>query len=276
MYTLTRKGSVTYVQALALEGFDFLTHAFCTRHCGVSQGAYAGLNMSPVGGDDPSNIRENWHLVSQAFAIEEEHFILLRQVHEDGVMVLNQLSKEGSFHEPPAFDAVITDQPNQALCIRTADCVPIFIVDPERRIIANIHAGWKGTALNITAKVIGTMEIHFGSRAEHLIAVIGPAIGSCCYEVDDPVIKAMGPWGENRAVCRPASRAGRRMLDLPLINRNQMTRSGIPAENISLLDLCTSCREDLFFSHRRDGGITGRQVHFIMLQDRSKRKAKKT
>jgi YfiH family protein len=267
MYTLTRKGDVHHIRASALEGLDFLIHAFCTRHKGLSQGAYASMNIASVEGDDPQNIRQNWRLLSRAFAIDVDHFFVLHQVHEDGIFILDRSFRGGPFREPPACDAVITDQAGWALCVKTADCVPIFLVDPCRRIIANVHAGWKGTALNIMGKVIGTMSKRFGSRIGEIIAVIGPAIGACCYEVDERVIRATAPWNDVSATRRSASEEDRWMLDLPLINHQQAVRAGIPDQNISLINLCTSCREDLFFSHRRDHGRTGRQVHFVMLKD---------
>jgi len=271
MYQLKRKESVSFLQASALEPFDFLTHAFCTRHQGVSQGPYAGLNMSPLEGDDPENIRTNWQLLSRAFAIPEERFFRLHQVHGDGILVLNGTHSRSPFHDLPAYDAIVTNQPGQALCIRTADCVPVFLVDPEKGIIANIHAGWKGTSLNIAGKVVRTMRERFGSRVEQLVGVIGPAIGPCCYEVDEPVVRAIGSWGRHQAVCCPSVSESRWMLDLPAINREQLVRSGIPAGNMTVMNLCTSCREDLFFSHRRDRGKTGRQVHFIMIRDEIQR-----
>lgn len=266
MYTLAQKDSVMCIQSSALSRFDFLAHAFCTRHCGVSLGPYAGLNMSPMTGDDPENVSRNWQLLSQAFGIDRDCFFLLSQVHQDGILVLDRSAGQESFRVPPSYDAIITDQPDRALCIRTADCVPVILADPGKRVIANIHAGWKGTALNITGKVIGAMTERFGCRAEQIIGVIGPAIGACCYEVDEPVISAMGQWREGRDVCRPVAALNRWMVDLPRINQNQMASAGIVKENMTLVDLCTSCREDLFFSHRRDKGETGRHVHFIMLK----------
>ncbi|MDD5167920.1 MAG: peptidoglycan editing factor PgeF [Syntrophales bacterium] len=264
VYTPRRKGAITCIQAPSLERFDFLTHAFCTRLGGVSTGPFAELNISPVEGDAPENIRENRRILSNSLEIGNGRLFLLSQVHGADVLIMDH--SYGDYKTPPAYDAVITDQSDVALSIRTADCVPIFLLEPERRIIANIHAGWKGTARNIAGKVIAAMVEHFGVAASGIIAVIGPAIGPCCYEVDGPVMEALGPWQEEAGVCRPAAKEGRFLLDLPAVNRSQMIRAGIPAENISLTNLCTSCRGDLFFSHRRDRGKTGRQINVIMLK----------
>ena len=266
-HTLMQKGPMAYLIAPTLERFDFLTHAFCTRQGGASEGPYTGLNMSPAVGDDPQKVGKNWQTLAQAFDIAPNHFFLLQQVHGEGVLVLDRPFAKEAFPVPPVCDAVITDQPNVALCVKTADCVPIFLLDHARRVIANIHAGWQGTVRNIAGKAVATLERHFGSRLQDLIAVIGPAIGPCCYEVDEPVIAALGNWRGAVDICRPSRHRDRRMLDLPRLNQEQLIRAGLTAGQIARIDLCTACREDLFFSHRRDQGKTGRQVHFIMLKE---------
>ena len=267
MHTLTRRGEITCLTAPSLTGLDFLTHAFCTRIGGMSKGPFAGLNISPLEGDEPEDVRANWRLLSRAFGIAEDHFFLLRQVHGNGILVLDQplpmALAEADLREPPPYDAVITDQPGLALCIKTADCVPVFLVDPVKRVIANVHAGWKGTALNIAGQAVAAMTERFGTRPERILAAVGPAIGPCCYEVDEPVVRAMGQG----TGCLPSLTQDRWMLDLPLINRHQLREAGLADEHISSVKLCTSCREDLFFSHRRDKGRTGRQVHFLMLNE---------
>ncbi|MDQ5984667.1 MAG: Polyphenol oxidase [Syntrophus sp. SKADARSKE-3] len=267
MYTLTQRGDITCLTAPSLSELDFLSHAFCTRVGGVSKGPFAGLNISPLEGDEPENVCENWRLLSQAFGIAKDHFFLLRQVHGDGILVLDRplpmAPAAADLCEPPPYDAVITDQPGLALCIKTADCVPIFLVDPVNRVIANVHAGWKGTALGIARRVVTAMTERFGSKPGLILAAIGPAIGPCCYEVDEPVIRAMGQG----MGCRPSLTHDRWMLDLPLINRHLLCEAGLAGEHISSVNLCTSCRKDLFFSHRRDRGRTGRQVHFLMLNE---------
>lgn len=266
-HELVRKGPLACLVASSLKRFDFLSHAFCTRQGGASSGPYAAMNMSPAEGDDPARVDQNWRTLAQAFDLDSDCFFLLRQVHGEDVLILDRSFHRETFSAPPAYDATITDQPNLALCVKTADCVPVFLVDPSKRVIANIHAGWKGTARNIAGKVVATLVERFGSQVSDLLAVIGPAIGPCCYEVDDPVVAALEDWRDIEDICRPSLHQNRWMLDLPRLNQAQLIRSGLAAQQISRIDLCTSCREDLFFSHRRDRGHTGRQVHFIMLKD---------
>lgn len=264
-HTLVQKGPMSCLIASSLARFDFITHAFCTRQGGASEGVYAGMNMSPAVGDDPQDVGRNWQIISEAFHVAPDHFFLMQQVHGDEVLVLDRPPDKEAFPVPPACDAVITNQPNIAICVKTADCVPIFLLDHARRVIANIHAGWQGTVRNIAGKAVSVLERQFGSRRQDLIAVIGPAIGPCCYEVDAPVIAALGDWRDSHDICRASRHPDRLMLDLSRLNQEQLAQAGLAAGQISRIDLCTACREDLFFSHRRDKGKTGRQVHFIML-----------
>ena len=126
--------------------------------------------------------------------------------------------------------------------------------------------GGEERPLNIVSKVAEVMTRRFGADPGRIVAAIGPAIGACCYEVDEPVVRAMEPWRNRPGVCSPSQAKARWMLDLQTVNRCQLIDSGIPAGNISIVNLCTSCRQELFFSHRRDNGITGRQLSVLMLK----------
>jgi YfiH family protein len=154
------------------------------------------------------------------------------------------------------YDALITNSPNTFLGIQTADCVPIFIADQKKRVIAAIHAGRQGTALHITTKVLKNMEEEFGCTSENLIIALGPSIGHCCYEIDEKVFQ---PEWEPFSTLKGS---GRWMVDLARINIAQMKKEGIQEEQIFRIDLCTSCHSDLFFSYRKEGR-TGRQLSFI-------------
>jgi polyphenol oxidase len=146
-------------------------------------------------------------------------------------------------------DALISDHPGSLLAIRTADCVPVLIADPVRRVCAAVHAGWRGTAAGIVAKTVGEMARKFSSRPADLVAAIGPAIGKCCYEVGPEVAGEFGFTGRSH-------------LDLPETNRRQLLESGLQPRNVDTADLCTACGADDFHSYRRDK-TTGRMVSAI-------------
>jgi purine-nucleoside/S-methyl-5'-thioadenosine phosphorylase / adenosine deaminase len=266
MFRFSRKGSIEYLEATALTAFDFLTHAFCTRHGGVSEGNFASLNFSSREGDSKKNIRANWRNLSEAFGIDAGRFLLVNQVHGEEILTVDRPLAEFIIPDHRQFDAIITDQPGVAIGIKTADCAPIFFVDTVKLIIAVAHAGWRGTSLSIAAKVVETLITEKACHAEDIIAVIGPAIGPCCYQVDEPVFEAMKGHKDRISFFSPTLEKGKWMLDLPLANRIQIIGKGILDRNIYTAGYCTSCNRDMFYSHRGERTNTGRQLNFIMLR----------
>jgi YfiH family protein len=266
MFNLTKKHSIKYFESSLLSECDFLTHAFCTRLGGVSEGEYDSLNISFKKGDEESRVLQNWGRLAMAFAIPLEHFLTLNQVHGDDIFVIKPFGDYYSSSEAMNFDAIVTNRTNLAICIKTADCVPVFIVDKAKKIIAVVHAGWRGTALEITAKVVRLLIEKYGSSPRDLLAAVGPSIGQCCFEVDSAAANSFFEHKNNEAFLFPGARPNKWMLDLAEANRQQILNCGIPETNIDVSDLCTSCRQDLFFSHRGSGGITGRQVNFMMIK----------
>ena len=266
MLRFARRGDIEYLVAENLQALDFTVHAFCTRLGGVSEGPYATLNAGFLAGDRDADVRRNLDLVSGSFAIPEGRLIQVRQVHGDRIVVIGD---EGALPDnPPEGDGMITDRPGVALGIKTADCVPLLFVDRVRRVIGAAHAGWRGTSLDMAAKMIDAFVGRFSSRREDVLVAIGPAIGPCCYQVDSPVHERfLSRWNAVNFLM-PCREEGRWMLDLALANRSQLVEAGVPDGNIVSADLCTACRKDLFFSHRADHGCTGRQINFLMLRDR--------
>jgi len=267
LFQLAQRGSVTFLQAPNLLGFKFLSHAFCSRRGGVSQGAFASLNVTTAQGDEGQRVEENWRILGRSFDIPVRSFFVLDQVHGDEVLVIRDDPFLGADRQIPACDACVTQRPNVALCIRTADCAPVFLLDPQKQVVGAIHAGWGGTALQITAKVVEVMEKEFQCRPEEILAAIGPSIGPCCYEVDRRVYLAMNHHSGSERFFRSSSSRERWNLDLPLANFYQLLGRGLRSENIVSSGQCTACRPDLFFSHRRDRGETGRHGNFIILKD---------
>lgn len=263
MFRFSRRGAIEYLEAEEMSSLGFVTHAFCTRRGGLSAGPFSSLNLGYRAGDRAEDVGRNRALVEEAFGILHGRLILMKQVHGDRIRVLD---RNGPLPEGlPECDGLITDRPNIALGVRTADCVPLLFVDRVRRIAGAAHAGWRGTALGIAAAMVETFANEFSSRREDLLAFIGPAIGPCCYQVDMPVFEAFSGRHNSDELLRPCPQQGRWMLDLPTANRLQIREAGVPSGNIVTSGLCTACREDLFFSHRAQRGRTGRQINLIML-----------
>ena len=271
MFRLARRGAIEYLEDEGLASLPFLTHAFCTRRGGVSEGPYASLNAGSQVGDRKADVHRNLSLIGEAFTIPEECMILMEQVHGDRICVID--GETSSSESIAGCDGMITDRRGVALAVKTADCVPILFVDRVRRVIGVAHAGWRGTALGIAGTMVSLFQERFGSRCEDLLAAVGPAIGSCCYQVDAPVRDVFAARPGADRVLRPCpADKGRWWLDLALANRVELEALGIPSENISTAGQCTACRTDLFFSHRAEHGRTGRQISFLMLSDDPHRK----
>jgi YfiH family protein len=266
MFRIAQKESIKYLECFAEEDLDFVIHAFCTRQGGVSGGSFASLNVSAREGDGNDQVRQNIERIAAAFGISVSQFLLVCQVHRDGVWVIDGETPLSAHEPPPELDAIVTDRPGVALCIKTADCVPVFLADPLRRVIGAVHAGWKGTALQIVEKAVKEMVQRFGACPSDLLAVIGPSIGPCCYEVDTGVYQAMSKHPERDSFFHARREEGKWMLNLSLANRYQLLSCGLLPEHIRTADHCTACHPDLFFSHRAQGGNTGRQLNFIMIR----------
>jgi YfiH family protein len=222
---------------------------------GVSDRAFG--NLSPGRGDEPSVVLTRREALAELLGFALEDIVCPEQVH--GATVARVGARDRG-RRAPAADGLIADEPGLLLLMLFADCVPVCLFEVERRAVGIAHAGWKGTAGRIAAGTVGAMVEAFGVRPERLRAVIGPAIGACCYEVGDDVAAAVrasvGPT-EADAVVRPGRR-GRPHVDLAAANRAQLVEAGLRPESVEMTGLCTACRVDRFFSHRAEAGQTGR------------------
>ena len=266
MFSLGKKKTIEYLQSPLLRNCDFLEHAFCTRRGGASQDDYKSLNMSFREGDEESRVLQNWDCLATAFAIPMEQFLVVNQVHGDAIFVIKPHGSYFSTRDELNYDAIVTSRTDLAICIKTADCVPVFIVDQVKKVIAVVHAGWKGTALEISAKVIRLMQSQYGSQSADILAAIGPSIGKCCYEVDQATADAFRGQNNSDLFLQPGKKKDKWMLDLSKANFQHILDAGVPESNIEVSGFCTTCNQDMFFSHRGSGGITGRQVNFMMIK----------
>jgi hypothetical protein len=246
--------NLPYFENPEFAGVTWIRHAFLTRRGGVSLSPYDSLNLSDRNGDREEFVSTNKKIIAETFGFDSSHLILLDQIHQDRILLLKK--PVPPLRSPLEFDALITNSPDTFLGILTADCLPIFVADPRKKVIAAIHAGRQGTALGITAKALRKMEEAFDCLSKDLLIAIGPSIGPSCYEIDEKVFQQeWKPFSASRGV-------GKWMVDLARINIDQMKREGIEEGQISWVSLCTHCHGDLFFSYRKEGR-TGRQLSFI-------------
>ncbi len=266
MFSFYKAGQIEYLQSSLLSECDFLVHAFCTRRGGVSRDEYKSLNMSFKEGDEDNQVLRNWGRLSEAFSIPLEQFLVVNQVHRDDIFVVKPYGGYFSSRAELDYDGIMTDRAVLAICVKTADCVPVFIVDRAKEIISVVHAGWRGSALGISAKAVRTFIENYSSAPENILAAIGPSIGQCCYQVGKVVADEFFKLHNHEYFLSASNKDGAWTLDLAEANRRQLIDSGIPEKNIDVSDLCTLCNQDAFFSHRGSGGITGRQINFMMIR----------
>jgi hypothetical protein len=268
----------------------------------VSRGPSAGLNLGFTQGEPRARVRENRELFFQQLGAEHFALAALRQVHSATVyQVLRATSGELEYRlagnrlpeQPgvaqPAGDALLTEEAGILLSVRTADCLPVLLVDPKHRAVAAVHAGWRGALARLVEKAVGEMRRVYGSEPQSLLAVLGPSIRGCCYEVGEEVLEAFqGGFTQADKFFRkvsgsPASHPKRRPLsflnmqppgydstcappihlDLVAVAQDQLRAAGLAPHHVAAVDFCTACRTDLFYSYRQEGSRTGRMLAVI-------------
>jgi YfiH family protein len=239
-----------------------ILHFTTTRNGGVSAGPYASLNLSEYCGDNLADVLTNRAILCDELGIPHDALYIPRQVHGDHVLHCNSSTPKGE-----TADALITDQPGICISIATADCVPILLFAPDRKVIAAIHAGWRGTVLNIVHKTISQMKTEYGCDPKKMLATSGPAISVEKFEVgkevadvflNDPIIaKTCGRHPQTKKI----------HIDLKMAIFFQLCHEGVLPANISSSTCCTHILHKEFFSVRRDGPNTGRILSGIMLKD---------
>jgi polyphenol oxidase len=262
---MKRAGRVHYIAA-DFAGPVCSVQGFTTRHEGVSRTPYNSLNLGTNTLDQSHSVEGNRSLLARAFDISQEALVTVRQVHGSDILIIDEPNEDYSHFLSVECDAIITNQPGVMIGICVADCAPILIIDPKERIIAAVHAGWQGTAAKLVSKTVAGLKSVFACNPKNLQAVIGPCIGKCCYEVDTPVRQAFSQSGMPWDSFAEQSGEGKWRLSLSAANRDLLISAGLPASSIKSSDMCVSCHRELFFSYRRDGGETGRQMGFIMLK----------
>ena len=257
-----KKGTLEYLTA---EGIT-APHCFTTKLGGVSTGVMAGLNIAIKDGETRENVRQNLEILGEAVGFGIDDMVLTRQIHSDIVRVVSRSNCNGCFHRDyPECDGLVTKDPGVALLIFTADCTPLLFHDPVTGAVGAAHAGWRGTASQIGAKVVEAMVRAYGCNPADIHAAIGPNVGFCHFETDADVPEAMiASYGEEvKAYIR---RQGEKFyLDLKAINALSLRRAGI--QTIEISEDCTMCSPDRFWSHRITGNQRGSQGAVIVCKE---------
>lgn len=219
-----------------------------------------GHTIGFSGRQSVSTVCDNRKLLAEAVGFEVNNLVTGHQVHGTRVAVVSKddagkgaLSAEGRL---PDTDALVTDCEGICLMVLSADCVPVLFYDPDRRVIAAAHAGWRGTASNIVGEVVRTMQQQWNCEPEDILAAVGPSIGPCCFEVDEEVAAVFRPSYPD--MVHTGIRKGKFQVDLWGVNRCELLEAGLVDSNIEVAEVCTVCSRESFFSYRRQGKAAGR------------------
>ncbi|MFH1023131.1 MAG: peptidoglycan editing factor PgeF [Planctomycetota bacterium] len=258
---------IRFLQFESLAVLPGFIHAFSTRSGGVSAAPFDSLNLGLHVGDDPATVRENRARFGRAAGVDVAAFTVMEQVHGNRVarVAAGDRGRGAARREDsvPGADALVTDVPGVPIVGLSADCAMVVLFAPDVRAIGIAHASWRGTAGNVAGAAVRALAGHYGADPGRILAGIGPAIGPCCYAVKGDVREAIGAAGVTADAFQ--ERSGRIYLDLATANRLQLRSAGLREENIQSSGLCTACRGDWFYSHRRDAGRTGRMALVAML-----------
>lgn len=264
------------------EKHSAITAGFTGRQGGIGKAPYDSFNCAFHVGDQPEVVLGNRSLLAESLGFTLEDWTCGEQTHGKDIAVVKAEDRgRGSLDRTSAFqatDGLITNVPGVLLTSFYADCVPLYFYDPHQQAVGLAHAGWKGTVAEIAAAMVARMESVYGSRPQNILAGIGPSIGDCCYEVDDYVMDHVrrmevellpgDSYGAGQSLYRNSEAdAGKSMLNLKEMNRRIMIKAGILPTHIECTSWCTSCNHDVFFSYRKENGVTGRMTSWIGIKE---------
>jgi polyphenol oxidase len=254
-FALRKKDEIPYYACLAIEKLPSFRHGFSTR----------ALNLGYTHWDFPERVANNRKRFLAALNLDQAQLATLHQIHSDRVHIIKDVADQWNQADG---DALVTRIENCALAIQTADCLPILIADPQKKVAAVVHSGWRGTRARILQKTIEAMEREFGSDPARLVAAIGPGIRACCFEVDEAVAELFIRELDGCLAKPVDERPGKFLVDLPRALKLQLKCSGIKSENSHDIGTCTRCNSNEFFSYRAEGQNSGRMMAVIGILER--------
>ena len=271
MTRINQQDGVTFLSFPLLEKTGVVVCGFSTRLGGVSRGCCESMNLSFTSGDSPDCVMENYRRIGHALGISPEQIVCSDQTHTVNVRKVGRDDCGNGITKPKPYrdvDGLITDEAQVALATFYADCVPLYLVDPEKKAIGLAHSGWRGTVGKIGKATVEAMRREYGCRPEAIRTVIGPSICQECYEVSEDVAeafkKAYDPGLWDRLMTRRED--GKYQLNLWEACRENFLEAGILPEHISMPEICTCCNPGFLFSHRASKGKRGNLAAFLMLK----------
>lgn len=267
--TYVHENGIEYIQFNNLKKYsDMLIHCFTTRHGGVSEGEYKSLNMAFNKSDKRENVEENYKRIAGALGIKTENMVLSNQIHENKIRIVTDSDRGKGIHKKSdiiGFDGLMTNSTEVALVTFYADCVPVFLFDPVKRVISLVHSGWRSTLKEISKEAVIKMKEVFSCDPCDIEVAIGPSIGQCCFEVGEEVyMEFISTFEWCGGFCKKVGEKW--FIDLPPIIKRTLEMEGIRDSKITIGGICTKCNNDIFFSHRGDNGKTGTLAAIMQLK----------
>jgi polyphenol oxidase len=260
-FVFRKKNGIAYYACQAIEELSDFHHGFSTRRGGLPDSFGSSLNLGYTQWDSPERVDANRRRFLAALNLDQTRLATLRQIHSDRVHIIEDVSRQGNQSEG---DALVTQCENIAIAVLTADCLPILVADPLKKVAAVVHSGWRGTLARILQKTIQEMECAFKCNPAQLIAAIGPGIRACCFEVDEDVTSLFEQEYPGCCLKTPVgAQPGKGFLDLSKALEIQLNQAGIKPENSYDLGACTRCNTSDFFSFRAEGKNSGRMMAMI-------------
>lgn len=256
---------VPYLAYPVFEKLGIVNHGFSTRLGGVSKGSCATMNLSTTRGDDPAAISENRRRIAKAIGVQEKDMVYTHQTHTVNVAVVGDHDRGKRFMDT---DGMVTDVPGICLVTFFADCVPLYFVDPVKKVIGLSHSGWRGTVHKMGKVTVEKMTENYGCDPKDIIAAIGPSICQDCYEVSEDVIEEFRSNFGTKVLPELFFRKenGKYQLNLWRANEEVLAEAGIEKERIAVTNVCTHCNPDILFSHRSMGMKRGNLSAFLALK----------
>ena len=263
-----QNNGVTVLAAESFRAAGGVAHGFSTRLGGVSEGIFSSLNLGFNRGDNPDHVRENYRRFCAAIGADVNRIVMTGQVHKTEIRTATPDLIKPDVCVPTEYDCdgLITDQSGLVLTIFTADCIPVLLYDPVKRVIAAVHAGWRGTAQDIAGKAVDKMRQDYGCQPENILTAIGPGISQCCFETHSDVPDAMSAvLGDLVSPHISPLSNGKFRVNLKDINAALLMRAGVTSDHIEISADCTACLHETYWSHRVTQGRRGSQAAMIQL-----------
>lgn len=262
---------VPYLEFSMLADTDLVRHGFSTRLGGVSKGCFSSMDLSFVRGDEEEAVRENFRRIGASMGVSCEDMVFSQQTHTTNVRVVTEQDRGMGMTRPLEYsdvDGLVTNVPGLCLVTFYADCVPLYILDPVRKVIGLSHSGWRGTVGKIGKKTVEMMTKEYGSDPKDILVAVGPSICQDCYEVSEDVIQQFrqnfDPIYWDRIFYQKDN--GKYQLNLWAANACVFQESGILKEHMAVTNVCTHCNSDVLYSHRTMGNDRGSLAAFLALK----------